>query len=42
MNKFSIMLLLGVLLFSSCATRDEVVYFLEPEDIQGMENVMDY
>ena len=36
------MLLLGVLLFSSCATRDQVVYFLEPEDIQGMENVMDY
>ncbi len=30
------------LIISSCATRDEVVYFQEAEDIQGMQNLMDY
>ncbi len=30
------------LLVTSCATRDEVVYFQEAEDIQGMQNLMEY
>ncbi len=31
-----------ILSISSCATRDEVVYFQEPEDLEGYENIMDY
>lgn len=34
--------IIAVISISSCATRDEVVYFQEPEDLQGYENLMDY
>ena len=34
--------LLLILCLSSCATRDEVIYFQEPEDLRGYENLMDY
>lgn len=41
MNKI-LNLLLIFLIFSSCATRDEVVYFQPAEQIEGYENLMDY
>lgn len=34
--------IIAIISISSCATRDEVVYFQEPEDLQGYENLMDY
>ncbi len=44
MKKLSGPILTCILLISlfSCATRDEVVYFQPAEDIEGMQNLMDY
>ena len=38
-----ILVLVGlILVFNSCATRDEVVYFQPAESVNGMQNIMDY
>lgn len=44
MKKLSGQILIGILFLSffSCATRDEVVYFQPAEDIEGIQNLMDY
>lgn len=41
MKKYIVFLLLG-LIMTSCATREEVVYFENAEELEGMENLLEY
>ena len=41
MKKIFVLLIITVLI-SSCATREEIVYFQNAESLEGMENLLDY
>ncbi|APU66796.1 polysaccharide biosynthesis/export family protein [Christiangramia flava] len=41
-SKYLYLSIISIFLLGSCATRDEVVYFQEPESLQGYQNLMDY
>ncbi|MDT0689842.1 polysaccharide biosynthesis/export family protein [Salegentibacter sp. F188] len=40
--KFLLVTSFFILFLSSCSTRDQIVYFQDAEDLEGMENLLDY